>query len=472
MDPRRHDRLTATEAVIALLAGGAGLFGTYWDDSWHTDRGRDDLVSPPHLLLYAGVLLGVGVAAAWAVRAARSRGWRHALRTPGGPRTAFVGGFAVLVSAPIDELWHTTYGRDAVLWSPPHLLAVAGSAALTVGLVMGLRPGSATAVIGAALAVGAYVVPVMEFESDVPQFDVALYLPALSVGLALAAPIVRRLVGGAWPLTAAAAAYTVARVAIAGGLAGLGHSTPIVPPILVAAMTVDMLRRRTGRSGLVAAIAIAVLHASYVPYLRVVPHGLSLDRNDISASIALSLIMVAVVAAATGTARPARPVLATMVVAAGLLLADVRPADAHDPGQGDLVGTTRFHIRVEHGEMDVTVELPRRGCKTSPAWIVARRAGVVIRQRASVDDACVAAARIVVDKPGRWFIYVELGELESWTPVETGDVTTVSAERDLYERPEPTATTTQVIAGVPLIAAAAALLGGASRAAGKSVVRA
>ena len=41
------------------------LFGTYWDDAWHTDRGRDSFFAAPHLALYAGVfvaLVGVSLA--------------------------------------------------------------------------------------------------------------------------------------------------------------------------------------------------------------------------------------------------------------------------------------------------------------------------------------------------------------------------------------------------------------------------
>lgn len=45
-----------TAAAIAFLAGTAALFGTYWDDAWHTDRGRDDFFIAPHLTLYGGVL--------------------------------------------------------------------------------------------------------------------------------------------------------------------------------------------------------------------------------------------------------------------------------------------------------------------------------------------------------------------------------------------------------------------------------
>ena len=463
----RGDRLTNAEAVVALGGGVAALFGTYWDDSWHTDRGRDTLASPPHLLLYAGVLVALAVAAAWARRAARDAGWREVLRTAGGPRTAVVGGVAVLVSAPVDELWHTAYGRDSVLWSPPHLLAAAGSTALTVGLVLGLRRGSVTAAVGAALAVGAFVVPVMEYETDVPQFDVALYLPVLAVGLGLASPVVRSLVGGAWPFTTVAGVYSVMRLAIAGGLAGIGHSTPIVPPLLAVAVAVDVLERRRCPRVVVAVAAVVVLHAAYVPFLWLVPHGVRLDTADALASAALSLGAVAAVAAAAGGWRPPRPAVAAALFAASgaLLLLEARPAAAHDPGQGDVVGAARFDVRVDGDRLDVAVALPAPACDGGPTTVVARRAGETVRAGAAVED-CVASATLRVDEPGRWFVYVERGRLEAWVPVETGDVRTVVDVRDLYQRPSPTDRSTQRVAGVPLVLAAAALLAGASRSAG------
>jgi hypothetical protein len=459
--------LSGAEALLALVGGAAALFGTYWDDSWHTDRGRDSLAAPPHLVLYAGVLVALGVAASWARRAADAAGWRAVLRTAGGPRTALVGGAAVLVSAPVDELWHTTYGRDAVLWSPPHLLAVAGSAALTVGLVLGLRRGSTAATCGAALTVGAYVVPVMEYETDVPQFDVALYLPALAAGLALAAPVVLRLVGGRWPFTVAAGAYTLARIAITGGLAAIGHSTPIVPPVLVVAVTADLLRRST-RPGWVGVVAVvAALHAVYVPILRVVPHGIRFDASDVVVSAILGIATVGMVAAGRRAWSPKRlaPGLAAVAVVAFLLLLDARPATAHDPGQGDVVGSARFDVGVDGDHLDVTVLLPSGMCGGGETVVVARRAGATERAAAELVD-CTAAATLRVDSPGRWFVYVEQGELEAWVPVETGDEAVVSAVRDVYERPAPAERGSQVLAGVPLVLAAAALFAGASRAAG------
>ncbi len=71
-------RVTSVPAALGLVAGAgsaAALFATYWDDSWHTDKGRDGLRDPPHLLLYGGFLLAAVAVAAWGRQAWRRAGW-------------------------------------------------------------------------------------------------------------------------------------------------------------------------------------------------------------------------------------------------------------------------------------------------------------------------------------------------------------------------------------------------------------
>ena len=54
-------------------AGAAGIFATYWDESWHTDIGRDSFWTPAHLLLYGAMAVaGRDALDATAVRAAFS----------------------------------------------------------------------------------------------------------------------------------------------------------------------------------------------------------------------------------------------------------------------------------------------------------------------------------------------------------------------------------------------------------------
>ncbi|MFF4576369.1 hypothetical protein [Streptomyces sp. NPDC001410] len=123
------DRLLA-----AVMSGAFALFSTYWDDSLHTDVGRDTFWSAPHLLLYGSILVTLGTLARWAWPHARRQGATGILRDPV-LRGAAVSGAAVGIAAPADAAWHTAFGRDAVLWSPPHLLAIAATMALTMALL-------------------------------------------------------------------------------------------------------------------------------------------------------------------------------------------------------------------------------------------------------------------------------------------------------------------------------------------------
>ena len=98
MQRRSITRLAPGMLLLVVVAGAAALFATYWDDAWHTDLGGDSATIPPRLLLYGSV-------------------------------------------AVIGAAWHAAFGRDAVLWSPPHLLGVFGTLTLIVSLVAGTRPG-------------------------------------------------------------------------------------------------------------------------------------------------------------------------------------------------------------------------------------------------------------------------------------------------------------------------------------------
>jgi drug/metabolite transporter (DMT)-like permease len=104
-------RLERAIVVIALIGGIIALFGTYWDDAWHTDLGRDEFASPPHLVLYGGVAL-VGLAVAiWAGQTALTRRTFRALLTEPALLLAGIGVLATFLSAPICALESTTHGR-------------------------------------------------------------------------------------------------------------------------------------------------------------------------------------------------------------------------------------------------------------------------------------------------------------------------------------------------------------------------
>jgi hypothetical protein len=132
--------LPAGLLALVVVAGSAGLFATYWDDAWHTDLGRDQATIPPHLLLYASVAaIGAVVAACGLSALRRSRSPAAVWRQPPLLLVA-AGGTVTLAALPIDAAWHAAFGRDAVLRSPPHMLAIFGSPALLVGFLGAARP--------------------------------------------------------------------------------------------------------------------------------------------------------------------------------------------------------------------------------------------------------------------------------------------------------------------------------------------
>lgn len=126
--------------VVAKIVGGWGL---HWDIQWHVLIGRDSFWIPPHVMMYASI--AVTFVAAFAVLArdtlvrppGDARTWRvlSLVGTPGFHLAAW-GTAVVVLAAPIDDLWHRLFGIDVTLWSPPHLLGLAGSAVSTLGCVM------------------------------------------------------------------------------------------------------------------------------------------------------------------------------------------------------------------------------------------------------------------------------------------------------------------------------------------------
>src|SRR5438093_1115583 len=119
-----------------LLAKAVAGIGVGWDIRWHIVIGRDSFWIAPHVMTYAGVAvaamlsLGVRLHETWAAR--RGRAPSDTLRIAGlvgtrGYHLAWWGIALTIIAAPIDDLWHRLFGIDVTLWSPPHLLGLAGA---------------------------------------------------------------------------------------------------------------------------------------------------------------------------------------------------------------------------------------------------------------------------------------------------------------------------------------------------------
>ena len=437
---------------MAVVAGFVSLFGSYWDDAWHTDRGRDEAWIPPHLVLYGAVAAAGAVVVGWGLVGLRRRRSVPAVLTELPLLLAGLGGAATLGAAPIDSAWHAAFGRDAVLWSPPHMLAVTGSAILVLGVVSGVARTRAGVLEAAAVAllIGALLVPVLEYETDVPQFSESWYLPVLLAGAVTAAALGRRLLPGRRVVAAAVVLYASFRLAVIGLLVLFGSSTPDLPIAVLGLAVVDLPWRTA-----------ALRYGWAVAAVSGLAWGVSASGVAGPAAYRVGPVAVPVLAAAAVTTLMAArrglfgAVVALLVATGWLVAVGPAPAYAHDPGQGAVISRVNLSASSDGaGRLRVTAVLDTP-CVARPVDVVARRAGRTVRGPLAVAGSCRYTGSVTVPDGGRWFLYVEFRDggrpVEAWLPIDAGTAGDVSERRDLYV-PSGTGPTRrlQTVAGVGL----------------------
>ncbi len=124
--------------VSNLLMG----LGSAWDFHWHEAIGRDSFWIPPHMLLYSGALLAMGLVFFIALRTSRKVRSVHPLAIlrslhAQGYGVVGIGGATMGFAAVFDEIWHRTIG-DLTIWSPPHVLGVVGGIIIGLGTIIAL----------------------------------------------------------------------------------------------------------------------------------------------------------------------------------------------------------------------------------------------------------------------------------------------------------------------------------------------
>lgn len=458
--------------LVAFVGSLSALFGGYWDDAWHTERGRDSFFILPHIFIYAGVASIGAALSLWVAETARRDGVRDALTRPT-VRLAAVSVAVTLTSGPIDDVWHRAFGRDAVFWSPPHMLGIVGTMVLGAALLAETARRSAgwsIAAGGLVLAAGNFVVA--EYDTDVPQFDVLWYLPALALGASVALGLVRMLVARPWAATEAALAH-VAFIGLTGAFLLTQDFPPPALPLLVApALALDAATARGWNAPGHTAAFVVALFAAYVPVRNWLGSGIELDAVDVLAGLPLAYVAALPFIALGGGARsvpvPGAPAAAAAVLLL-VLLVFAGTALAHDPGQGDEAGTARLEVTADDFALAATGQLNRRTCATlREGYLVARRAGAEKRAPLTI-RGCAFAGRLTVDDRGRWFVYAELrdGErtVETWLPVDAGDGRRRVADDDrfAYLPPRRSSGAGELVGGVILYGGMLALLVAAFR---------
>ena len=129
-------------STAAVVIGVVGLFlatgALYFDGWWHIVIGRDTFWSPPHVVLYTAIsFTTLGFVLRARDRWKTGQPWDAPLKAWG------LGVFLIFFAAPFDELWHRIFGRESIeslliIWSPPHVVAMASAIAVGIGLLMAL----------------------------------------------------------------------------------------------------------------------------------------------------------------------------------------------------------------------------------------------------------------------------------------------------------------------------------------------
>jgi len=276
-----------------ILAGALRLAGVYWDIAWHIDLTRDTFFSPPHLLIYSGVLLTLTIVGYPVVRA-----WLRGapLTLPLGWRLLGLGAAVIILAAPFDELWHRLYGIDVTIWSLPHLTAILAGLLALLGLAIFTAEWAAARFAsrprwldllfahygGAALAGVTVVLAEYEFTATFGGtrvyaaayhgFEPLLY-PALFGGLGMLTLVaVARLITFPGGATAAAVWFTALRLLVWAELSALGRTVPDLPLVVPAAAALDAVLYFSG-GRLFGALAGGAAGGAVLGYLVRPPFG-------------------------------------------------------------------------------------------------------------------------------------------------------------------------------------------------------
>jgi hypothetical protein len=282
---------TATEPTPSIpwfvwctvVAVTSAMIGGHWDISWHRSIGRDAFWTAPHIAIYlCGIL--AGVSSAYLILSTTFGANRElapssvsmwGFRGPLGAFIAAWGGVAMLTSAPFDDWWHSAYGLDVKIISPPHALLSLGIFSVQIGallLIVGYMNRSQGALHEKFLRLFLYVgstmvVLVMLFlmeETSRTEMHTAELYRAVAIGLPFVLVGISRAAPHRWACTIMAAIYTLFQLALLWILPlfpaepKLGpvyyNVTRFVPPafpllLIAPAVALDLLRRVSPRWG-------------------------------------------------------------------------------------------------------------------------------------------------------------------------------------------------------------------------------
>lgn len=235
---------------IAALFSAVGIL---WDISWHASIGRDQFFSPPHILIYLGAILGgffSGVQVLLNTFLVRGEARGAYVKVWGvfysslGSMFCIWGAIAMLTSAPFDNWWHSAYGLDVKVFSPPHALLLLGIFFLEFGgcvciskyINLANPDDKSLRLLQILFLISASSLLCLVFTISNPVIKIrymrtATFYQVAAVISLLLLPALSRALRMKWGMTAIASAYFLLQ-AIVNWVLQLFHAEPKLGPIL------------------------------------------------------------------------------------------------------------------------------------------------------------------------------------------------------------------------------------------------
>ena len=220
---------------VSVLGINLIEIGGIWDFSWHRSIGRDTFWTPAHIAIQVGGITAAVICVCLIFSTTFGGSAKAKAASVGvlgfrGPLGAFItawGGLTMAVSAAFDDWWHSAYGLDVKIVSPPHALLIFGIHCVAAGILMLIlsfinrasEAGSPAAKVGERLYLYMGGLILMSQMFFVIQYlgNSSLHTARPYKGLAAVLPIVIVALSQAyrsrWTATVAAAIYTLFYIA-------------------------------------------------------------------------------------------------------------------------------------------------------------------------------------------------------------------------------------------------------------------
>jgi len=156
LDPSPKSSKTKTISLLVYFLISVGISlqigGSNWDIVWHGVKNVESFLTPPHIVIYAGVALAIGSIVFrliyFPILAIKSNSipklsiLSNVIKPqselfPFPIKLAFIGVLLQLMAGPFDFWWHNNFGFDGLL-SPPHAVLATGMLTAALGGLIGI----------------------------------------------------------------------------------------------------------------------------------------------------------------------------------------------------------------------------------------------------------------------------------------------------------------------------------------------